>query len=142
MSECAHILLPDGRKIYGGSFFDAPAGKRFLTINLMEERPLLQSEIYLPVKDYNVPSNPQDLVDAFDKILADHRNAYVGCFGGVGRTGLFMSCFLKYIGESEPLARVRREFNLHAVETPEQEKFLADFHFTAPQAISSVPRPR
>ena len=138
MTEAPHILFQDGRKLYGGSFFDAPEGNRFLTINLMAEHPL-PCDIYIPVKDYDVPSNPQDLVDAFDQILADHRNVYVGCHGGVGRTGLFMSCFLKYLGEPNPLAVVRSRYNEHAVETQGQVNFLADFNFRATQ---SAPRPR
>lgn len=140
MSVHPHIAFND-RRMYGGSFFKAPRSNDFLTINLMAEHPL-PCDIHVPIVDYSIPKDPLDLVAAFDRILEDPRDVYVGCFGGIGRTGLFMSCFLKYLGHPQPLAHVRTHYNPHAVETPEQERFLADFHFIAPQMVSRLPRPR
>lgn len=140
MNPRPHIVFND-RRMYGGSFFKAPQSLQLLTINLMAEHPL-PCDIHVPIVDYSVPENPLDLVHAFDRILEDNRDVYVGCFGGIGRTGLFMSCFLKYLGHPNPLAHVREHYNPHAVETPDQERFLENFHFIAPLSPSRPLRPR
>lgn len=114
------------RRLYGGSFFHAPDENKFFTINLMKEHPLPCSK-YIPITDFSQPLTPNEFVEAFEDILGQEKDVYVGCFGGRGRTGLFMSCFLKYIGEQSPLRRVREEYHPHAVETEGQWLFLCDF---------------
>ena len=123
-----YIDIGNGRKMFGGSFFDAPPPwEDFLTINLMAESPQLPSDLYLPIQDYSVPSDPELMTEIFEKIKASPEDVYVGCWGGIGRTGLFMSCYLKYTGVEDPLKVVRKDYNEHAVETPGQMDFLADF---------------
>lgn len=134
-----YIKFLGGRLMFGGSYFDAPRSPQFLTINLMKEHPELPCEVYIPIRDYSVPCNPFGFIEAFERIRLDSRDVFVGCFGGKGRTGLFMACFLKYLGDEDALETVRSCYNEHAVETPEQEMFLATF----PLAPSLRPmRPR
>lgn len=126
-SNARFISFDDGRRrIFGGSFFDAPDSPYVLKINLMAEAPL-PCDIYIPIADYSVPSKPDAFIQAFETIRHSDEDVYVGCYGGMGRTGLFMSCFLKYIGEPNPLETVRRDYNPHAVETQSQVEFLESF---------------
>ena len=122
------IKLPSGHRIYGGSFFVAPdpGCDYFTTINLMAERDL-PADVHIPIRDYSIPSNPGELIKVFEFILADTKDVYVGCWGGVGRTGLFMASLLRYLGDPDPIATVRAQYNAHAVETEEQAQFVADF---------------
>lgn len=115
------------RRMYGGSFFLAPDKNEYLTINLMQERPNLDSSIYVPITDFSIPQNQETLREVFEQVLASSQDVYVGCFGGKGRTGLFMAAFLKYLGDPNPIATVREQYNSHAVETPEQAYYVMDF---------------
>ena len=50
-----------------------------------------------PVVDLGVPRRPQDtarILDAIDEALAAGRNVYVHCWGGIGRTGTIVGCWL------------------------------------------------
>jgi protein-tyrosine phosphatase len=134
-----HITFDGHRRLFGGSFFDAPEPGHFLTINLMAESPQLVSDIYLPIVDYSIPEDPFAMIQAFEAIRQSDKDAYVGCWGGKGRTGLFMSCFLKYLGQEDALKTVRRDYNEHAVETPEQMAFLDNFP-VAPSLRSRGPK--
>jgi protein-tyrosine phosphatase len=143
LSDSARFIsFDDGRRrIFGGSFFDAPSSPYVLKINLMAEAPL-PCDIYIPIRDYSVPSSPAAFVEAFETIRNGDEDVYVGCYGGMGRTGLFMSCFLKYIGEPNPLETVRLDYNPHAVETQSQVEFLEAFPVAPSPSYTRSPRPR
>lgn len=134
-----HVALEDGKKIFGGSFFQAPTSSEITTINLMKEYPL-SSDIYIPVLDFSTPENPWGFVEAFNQILASDKDVYVGCFGGRGRTGLFMSCLLRYMGHPDPIREVRRQYNEGAVETQEQVDFVYNFPVAPAPRMPMRPR--
>ena len=119
---------PDGRDrtLFGGSFFQAPRGEAWFTVNLMQEHALPCSR-YIPIKDFCVPPQASQLISAFEEILTTDKNVYVGCFGGKGRTGLFMACLLKYLGDQDPITTVREQYLSHAVETFDQEQYVEWF---------------
>ncbi len=50
----------------------------------------------LPIRDNDVPPKAQmgAILDAIDAALADGRQVYVHCFGGHGRTGTVVGCWL------------------------------------------------
>ena len=121
-------------KMFGGSFFMAPSSEDYLTINLMAENPL-PCNVYVPIRDFSVPSSPKQLLGVFEYIHDSKNPVYVGCFGGKGRTGLFMACYLKYLGYDNPIEMVRSQYNPHAVETGEQEEFVRQF------PVRSAPAP-
>ncbi len=52
---------------------------------------------------------------------------YVGCMGGIGRTGTFLALLCKMGGEYFPVAYVRKHYLPHAVETQQQQTFIDDF---------------
>ena len=50
-----------------------------------------------PIVDLSVPGRPDHMagiLDAIDAALNDDRNVYVHCWGGVGRTGAVVGCWL------------------------------------------------
>jgi len=55
------------------------------------------------------------------------KQLYIGCMGGWGRTGLFMALLAKASGISDPVAFIREQYTPHAVETKEQQDYVANF---------------
>jgi protein-tyrosine phosphatase len=89
-----------------------------------------------PIRDQSVPPSKEAtaaILDAIDQSLARGERVYVHCWGGVGRTGLIIGCWLARHGFSGgaalrqlhalwrqcPKSRFRR-----APETPEQEEYI------------------
>ncbi len=92
-----------------------------------------------PIRDVSVPQDPQLMRHLLDRLEADlamgHR-VYLHCWGGVGRTGTVVGCFLVRRGLTgeEALAEVRRLFagttkaaGRRAPETDEQERFVLEW---------------
>jgi len=99
-------------------------------IDLTEEgelrpyRPLLEREAAargvrvthqrLPVRDMGIPAAARmtEILDALDAAVAAGEPAYVHCWGGVGRTGTVVACWLVRRGQGcdEALAAVARLF--------------------------------
>ena len=55
----------------------------------------------LPIRDLSVPTDAGHLLailDAMDAALAAGRNVYVHCWGGIGRTGTVVACWLQRHG--------------------------------------------
>lgn len=58
-----------------------------------------------PITDVSVPSDPQvmvDILDCIDEGLANEKLVYVHCWGGVGRTGIAVACWLIRHGYAPP----------------------------------------
>lgn len=81
---------------------------------------------HFPIKDFSVPSD-EDMVAAVRWAymrLREGKTVYVGCLGGIGRTGTFLACLALLDGKKEPVLWVRDHYLPHAVETPEQMAFV------------------
>lgn len=68
----------------------------------------------LPIADMGIPRVPRmrSILDAIDAALAAEHTVYVHCWGGVGRTGTVVGCWLVRRGltPDDALAEVRRLF--------------------------------
>ncbi|MEI7555685.1 ADP-ribosylglycohydrolase family protein [Candidatus Chlorohelix sp.] len=68
----------------------------------------------LPVKDVSIPTHEfmVTILDTLDAALQAGKKVYVHCWGGIGRTGTVVGCYLARHGMSgdEALAEVRRLF--------------------------------
>lgn len=120
--------------VFGGPFKRyEPKTRRLVGIKMAVEidHP---HDVSVPTVDFSVP-DPGDLTKgikaAFDS-MADGNDIYVGCMGGIGRTGLFMAVMVRALGsyeknEVDPVTYVRKYYNAHAVETPEQKEYVETF---------------
>jgi hypothetical protein len=87
-------------------------------------------DVSIPTQDFKTP--PRDrfeegMLAALTCHFIDGDPIYVGCFAGKGRTGLFLATLAYLCGEDEPVKFVRANYYAHAVETPDQEKFVTSF---------------
>lgn len=86
------------------------------------------------VRDNDVPSTTtmRDILDVIDEAMADGRCVYVHCWGGVGRTGTVVACWLIRHGatarEAIDFIRERRrgqpQGERESPETAEQQAFV------------------
>jgi protein-tyrosine phosphatase len=92
----------------------------------------------LPVRDLDVPTveQMQTILDTIDDALARGRTVYVHCYGGIGRTGTVVGCYLVRRGltAARALASVaewRRntpDGRRTSPETPAQRRFVEDWN--------------
>lgn len=83
-----------------------------------------------------MPDSPEvttQILDTIDEHLAAGRTVYVHCWGGVGRTGLIVGCWLARHGRrgEEALERLRqlwrrnpKSLRRRSPERPEQEEYV------------------
>ena len=125
-----HISEDKYYTIMGGPYKEKPQDaigvKMAMEIPFHEKSAL---QISIPTKDWSVPAKAQldKGLYAAVKQIALGRPIYAGCMGGKGRTGLFMAVLAKAFGQPFPVEYVRMNYNKHAVETPEQYKFVENY---------------
>lgn len=87
-------------------------------------------EVDIPTRDFDVPpveSMIAGIKKALPAILSG-KDVFVGCMGGIGRTGLFMACLVKTLDPKEnAVGYVRQYYKSHAVETAQQMQYVDDF---------------
>lgn len=123
---------------YGGPYRRKPEDLRGIKMAAEIDLP---SFLHLDVVDFQTPTHEEMrllLAQTWIAIVSDpaeRQQYYVGCMGGIGRTGLFLAAWTKLwmhqkAGEvmpgHGPIARVREEYKKHAVETIAQEEFIRD----------------
>jgi len=99
-----------------------------------------------PIPDRDVPGDEamRAILDAIDATLAERRTVYVHCFGGIGRTGTVVGCWLVRHGRTaaEALRQIAawREGTTDAwwpsPETDEQRAFVLAWPERAPSVVS------
>ena len=120
-------------KVHGGPFDKRPKGLSQFNVCVRAERvPPDAIHAHLPIVDFEVPGPEQrqlveDTLFKALKAAIDGKHVYVGCMGGVGRTGLFMALLAKAANISNPVSFVRATYDSHAVETKDQRKYVETF---------------
>ncbi len=91
------------------------------------------------IGDFGIPTvgHMQAILDTLDRSLNEGRKIYVHCWGGVGRTGTIIGCFLVRHGKTgdEALAQLaawwqhvpKRTLHPRSPETDEQVKFIRNW---------------
>jgi len=124
-------------RIHGGPYKDCPHGA--FGVKLAPEV-RKSCDVLVPIADYSVPETSDlqaGIVKTLMATMVGHL-IYVGCFGGWGRTGLFLSALTKVQVEYrkakhragrdvDPVGYVRSHYSDRAVETREQEEFIDSF---------------
>jgi len=117
--------------LYAGPFRRMSEGSPIMSsmvgINMAKEIP--GGDYRVEVGDFDVPEAGRMLQAILYCYAAHQRDlrVYIGCMGGVGRTGTFLACWMKVVGARDPVGYVREHYNSHACETKAQERFVRDF---------------
>lgn len=122
--------------VYGGPYRKVP--DLFWGVKMAEEIDFPHM-VDIPTKDFSVPEVSVLKAGIVKALMAmiNEENVYAGCMGGIGRTGIFLAALAKVQIEyrkakhrpgrgEDPVLYVRKHFIPHAVETAQQEKYIAD----------------
>lgn len=123
--------------LFAGPFAQAPKNG-MKNINLQAEPQMGDAPIHyrLPIKDFNIPEiRPTVFALAWIifQTVALERFVYIGCMGGVGRTGMILAILIMVITNAtgqQAVVHLRARYNPHSVETPEQLSFVKLFPTT------------
>ena len=93
-----------------------------------------------PIVDGRVPDSPKEMagiLDAIDLALSEGKTVYVHCWGGVGRTGTVVGCWIVRYGSTGELALrqigewwqgVEKAWRIpNSPETPQQEDYVRNW---------------
>jgi hypothetical protein len=128
------LALPDGTEVTAASFAAAdPYGRDRPPdhgLYLDEKWQPPWSHEHLDWPDFGVPDDPAPVLAALGSLRDRARSGQrveVGCLGGHGRTGTALAILAVLGGHppAEAVAWVRASYCPEAVETPEQEAFVA-----------------
>jgi hypothetical protein len=89
----------------------------------------INCDVLVDWPDFGIPDEYEVKQALVETAIHLNRNnpVYVGCMGGIGRTGTFLALLCKMGGETIPVAYVRKHYLSHAVETDQQMNFIRDF---------------
>lgn len=104
--------------------------------------PELEDQTYerFPIKDGSIPDSPKktvEILDAIDSRISQGKTVYLHCWGGVGRTGLIVGCWLSRHGHKGVSALERlhelwqqrsKSDRLETPETDEQERYILNWN--------------
>lgn len=128
------VVLPGGTRLTAASFDQAAPYVRArvpdygLYLDPRWQPPWDHGHICWP--DFGLPTDADALTGTLRAVLERARSGQdveMGCLGGHGRTGTALSCLAALSGHParEAVAWVRSGYCAKAVETPEQEAFVA-----------------
>jgi len=121
------ITMPSGNQalIIGGPYYNKP-DSNFVGVKMAVEVDM-PCDINVPTEDFSVP-DVQVLRRALIKAvvaMSKGKTLYIGCMGGIGRTGLFIAALIRIFEPYEnPVLLTRQAYLLSAVETIEQQDFI------------------
>jgi hypothetical protein len=128
------IVLPDGTEITPVSFDPEQPYARDeppnfgLYLDPRWQPPWAHDHVRWP--DFGTPDDVASVEDSLRSLLSRARagqRVELGCLGGHGRTGTALACMVAMTGRdpTQAVAWVRENYCERAVETPEQEAFVA-----------------
>jgi hypothetical protein len=126
--------------LVGGPYRNKP--KDFYGIKMAEE---INADcvISVPTRDFSVPDTGRLIAGLYCGISLAQQQVpiWVGCLGGVGRTGLYFAALAKVMARYQkltkkkvtidPVAYTREHYYSHAVEIAEQKKWVEDLNVDA-----------
>lgn len=122
--------------LVGGPYRNKPKG--FYGVNLQGETTPPEYAVRLPIRDFSTPENPEDVIKTIGMIIEaafQGEPVWLGCMGGMGRTGLIMSILVKALGIENPVEYVREHYYEHAVETKPQYSYVMSFDVSRVQGM-------
>ena len=133
------VALPDGTKFTAASFDPRDPYSRHLLpdfglyLDSRWQPPWDHAHIDWP--DFGLPDDPfvvHRSLSAFRNRARSGERVEVGCLGGHGRTGTALACLAVLAGHpaGDAVNWVRAHYCSRAVETPEQEAFVAVMHLS------------
>ena len=124
------LRLPSGRLVRGrGLGRPLPAFALYL---LGKQPPAVAWEArWLRWPDFRLPSDRMDALDAFQEAWrrAEVERVEIACWGGRGRTGTALACLavLDGVPAEQAVAYIREHYDVRAVETPWQRRYVVGF---------------
>lgn len=126
------ITFPHGvRKLHFifGSYRERVPGT--YGVRLTEDHQLdLPCDLHFPIRDFGVPSarSFEDLLIRIIQRAEEGRVVFVGCYGGIGRTGMVVAGLARVlVAGTDPVLWARGYYLGHAVETEQQERLISTF---------------
>lgn len=123
--------------VYGGPIRECPSDMFGVKMAVEIDCP---HNVSVPTEDFNVPQVSDLRIGVLKALMAtiNGETVYAGCWGGIGRTGIFLAALAKVQIEyrktkhrpgrgEDPVLYVRKHFIPHAVETQQQKDFINDF---------------
>lgn len=134
------VALPDGTTVVAATFderdpYDRTVAPHFgLYLDDRWQPPWPHAHLDWP--DFGVPRDHAAVLDGLRQVLALARgggHVEIGCWGAHGRTGTALACLAALTGlpRDEAVSWVRSTYCSKAVETAEQEAFVATFDTAA-----------
>lgn len=125
-------LMEAGEKDHAGRSFE---DYRPRLLRLAARRGIRAGILHGPIQDVSVPQPRQmsGILDAMDAVMAAGDAVYVHCWGGRGRTGTVVGCWLARHGCRDAMAKLRgltaarRELFGEVPETAEQRQFVRNW---------------
>jgi len=127
MNHCDFKFGLTRATVYGGPYRECPEGA--YGVNMAAELRYLPSKVQVPTEDFQTP-DPDDLLEGLRQTilaLGAKQQVYVGCMGGIGRTGLFLAVLAKALGYETPVTYIRANYLSYAVETEQQQRYVDTF---------------
>lgn len=129
------VVLPSGRVVYGRSLrrpvLEGPRPDFGLYLLTWPPEPLPWDAQWIRWPDFGLPTDRATarlaLAEAWSR--AAKERVEVACAGGLGRTGTALACLavLDGVPVPEAVTYVRTHFDIRAIETPWQRRYVARF---------------